>query len=53
MARRTRVGATLIINLQGLAITFEGTIGGDLGVIDGSPTQGNVKFPLVLKRDNN
>jgi hypothetical protein len=46
----TRVGETLIINLQGLGITFEGTISGDLGSINGSFTQGNVKFPLVLKR---
>jgi hypothetical protein len=46
----TRVGETLIINLQGLGITFEGTISGDLGSINGSFTQGNVKFPLVVKR---
>ncbi|MGO8932668.1 MAG: hypothetical protein ACLPLZ_01060 [Terracidiphilus sp.] len=49
----TRVGATVIIKLQGLAITFEGTISGDLGSIDGSFTQGNVKFPLLLKREKN
>lgn len=46
----TRVGATLIINLQGWGITFEGEIGGDSGSIDGSFAQGNVKLPLVLKR---
>jgi hypothetical protein len=49
----TRVGATLIINLQGFGITFEGTIGGDLASIDGTFTQSNVKFPLVLKRPTN
>ena len=46
----TRVGATLIINLQGFRITFEGAIGGDLGAITGTFTQGDVKLPLVLKR---
>lgn len=49
----TRVGATLIINLQGFGITFEGTISGDLGSINGSFTQGNVKLPLLLKRAKN
>ena len=49
----TRVGATLIINLQGIGVTFEGAISGDLGSIDGSFTQGNVKLPLVLKRAKN
>jgi len=49
----TRVGATLIINVQGLGITFEGAIGGDLGSIKGSFTQGDAKFPLVLKRPKN
>jgi hypothetical protein len=49
----TRVNATLIITMQGVGITFEGTISGDLGSIDGSFTQGNVKFPLVLKRVKN
>ncbi len=46
----TRVGATLIVNLQGFGISFEGAIGGDLGAITGTFTQGNVKLPLVLKR---
>jgi hypothetical protein len=49
----TRVGATLIITMNGLGATFEGAIGGDLGSIDGSFTQGNVKLPLVLKRPKN
>ncbi len=49
----TRVGATLIINLQGWGITFEGAISGDLGSIDGTFTQGNVKLPLVLKQTKN
>ncbi len=49
----TRVGATLIISVQGLGITFEGAISGDLASINGSFTQGNVKLPLVLKRATN
>ena len=47
----TRVGSTLIITLSGLGASFEGAIGGDSGSIDGSFTQGNVKLPLVLKRE--
>jgi len=46
----TRVGSTLIISLPGIGVTVEGTISGDLGSIDGTFTQGNVKLPLVLKR---
>ena len=34
-------------------ISFEGAIGGDLGAITGTFTQGNVKLPLVLKREKN
>jgi hypothetical protein len=49
----TRVNGTLIITMKGIAATFEGTISGDLGSIDGSFTQGNVKLPLLLKRANN
>jgi hypothetical protein len=49
----TRVGATLIITMNGLGATFEGAISGDLGSIDGSFTQGNVKLPLLLKRAKN
>ena len=49
----TRVGATLIITMNGIGATFEGAVSGDLGLIDGSYTQGNVKLPLVLKRAQN
>jgi hypothetical protein len=49
----TRVGGTLIITMQGIGATFEGAISGDLGSIDGSFTQGNVKLPLLLKRTKN
>jgi hypothetical protein len=49
----TRVNGTLIITLKGIAATFEGSISGDLGSIDGSFTQGNVKLPLALKRARN
>jgi hypothetical protein len=46
----TRVGGTLIISMQGIGAGFEGAISGDLGSINGSFTQGNVKLPLVLNR---
>ncbi len=49
----TRVGSTLIITINGIGATFEGAIGGDLASISGSFTQGNVKLPLVLKRNSN
>jgi hypothetical protein len=49
----TRVGATLVITMQGIGATFEGAISGDLGSINGSFTQGNVKLPLVLNRAKN
>ncbi len=49
----TRVGATLIITVNGIGAAFEGAISGDLGSIDGSFTQGNVKLPLVLSRPKN
>ncbi len=49
----TRVGATLIITMNGLGATFEGAISGDLGSMDGSFAQGNAKFPLLLKRVKN
>ncbi|MGA2753291.1 MAG: hypothetical protein ABSE53_05945 [Terracidiphilus sp.] len=49
----TRVGATLIITMKGIAATFEGTISGEPGAIDGSFTQGNVKLPLLLKPAKN
>ncbi len=49
----TRVNSTLIISVQGLGVTFEGSIGGDLASINGSFTQGPAKFPLVLKRATN
>ena len=49
----TRVGATLIISMHGIGAAFEGAISGDLGSINGTFTQGNVKFPLVLNRAKN
>ena len=46
----TRNGGSLTITLQGVGITFEGTISPDLGSIDGTFTQGAAKLPLLLKR---
>jgi len=45
-----RNGGSLTINLQGVGITFEGTISSDLGSIDGTFTQGAANLPLLLKR---
>lgn len=46
----TRVGATLIISINGIGATFEGSIGGDLQSISGTFTQAGNAIPLSLSR---